>query len=93
MKNYIKSTFIIGALTLVSNMTLAYLYTGSSEIGQGNKPDNGTLNNAKSAGCAPAVRKYILEFNDVSALLEMGGFYLKTVRRVLLLTRFLKEVV
>lgn len=75
MKNYIKSTFILGAFTLLSNMSLAYLYTGSSNIGQGNnKPNNSSANgSSKSAGCAPAVRKYILEFNDVSALLEMGG--------------------
>jgi hypothetical protein len=74
MKNYIKSTFILGAFTLLSNVTMAYLDTPGSNIGQGNKNPKGTISSgAKSAGCAPAVRKYILEFNDVSALLEMGG--------------------
>lgn len=76
MKNYIKTTCIIGAFTLLANMSLAYLYTGGSNIGQqGNKPNGASANTGgpKSAGCTPAVRKYILEFNDVSALLEMGG--------------------
>src|SRR5690606_3077402 len=74
MKKYINTTFILGVFTLLSSMTMAYLDTPSSNIGQGNKNPKGTLaNGAKSAGCAPAVQKYILEFNDVSALLEMGG--------------------
>lgn len=76
MKNYIKTTCIIGAFTLLANMSLAYLYTGGSNIGQqGNKPNGASANTGgpKSAGCAPAVKKYILDFNDVSALLEMGG--------------------
>lgn len=62
---------MLGAFTLLSNMSLAYLYTGSSNDGQqGNKPKG---NETKSAACAPAIKKYILDFNDVSALLEMGG--------------------
>lgn len=73
MKNYIKSTCILGVFTLLANMSLAYLYTGSSNIGQGNKPVKSVNNGAKSAGCSPAVNRYTLDFNDVSALLQMGG--------------------
>lgn len=71
MKRIITSALLLGAFTLLSNISMAYLYTGSSNNGQqqGNKKGN----DAKSAACAPAVKKYILDFNDVSALLEMGG--------------------
>lgn len=74
MKNIIKSTLVLGAFTLLSNMSLAYLYTGSSNVQpQGNGTKAKPSNNEKGAACAPAVKKYILEFNDVSALLQMGG--------------------
>ncbi len=66
MKNYFKSTLILGAFTMLSTITLAW-NDPSTGAGKPNK------NGPKSAGCAPATQKYILEFNDVSALLEMGG--------------------
>lgn len=71
MKNYIKSTFILGAFTLLSSVSLAYYHTGESANSQGKKPANS--GGTKSAGCAPATKRYILDFNDVSALLQMGG--------------------
>lgn len=73
MKNYIKTTVIFGAFTLLANMSLAYLYTGSSNQTQGNQPHVASNGGAKSAGCTPATETFLLDFNDVSALLEMGG--------------------
>lgn len=70
MKNYITSTLILGFFTLFSSMSLAYYYTGEGSNGQGKSGKSGS---AKSAGCAPANQRYILDFNDVSALLQMGG--------------------
>lgn len=73
MKKYIRNSIVLGAITLLSNASFAYLYKGTTNIQGNDKPYVSTSNNEKSAGCAPAVKKYILEFNDVSALLEMGG--------------------
>ncbi len=76
MRNYIKTTCIIGAFTLLANISLANLFNGSSNIGQGNNPKPGasaSSGSAKSAGCIPATEIYLLEFNGVSAFLQMGG--------------------
>ena len=74
MKNYIKSIYILGAFALLTNMSLGYNIPGSN-INQGNnKPKPGAAGSMqKSAGCIPATKRYTLQFNDVSALLEMGG--------------------
>jgi hypothetical protein len=72
MKNYIKSIYILGAFALLSNMSWGYHFPGSN-LSQGNNKPSASDGTGKSAGCAPATRKYTLDFNDVSALLEMGG--------------------
>lgn len=72
MKNYIKTTLILGTFALFSNVSLSHYHKGEgSNIGQGNKPNN--TGAAKSAGCAPASQRYILDFNGVSAILEVSG--------------------
>lgn len=50
---------------------LAYLKEGvSSGL---NKPNGNSANIEKGAACAPASQRYIMRFNDVSALIENGG--------------------
>ncbi|MEZ4889092.1 MAG: T9SS type A sorting domain-containing protein [Crocinitomicaceae bacterium] len=73
MKRIIKSALVLGTFTLFSNMSLAYLYTGSSNVQPKGNDKVKPSNSEKGAACAPAVKKYILDFNDVSALLQMGG--------------------
>lgn len=73
MKNYIKSIYILGAFALLTNMSWGYNLPGSNiNQGSGNKPSASNAT-GKSAGCIPATKKYTLAFNDVSALLEIGG--------------------
>jgi len=65
----------LGATALLwSNDALSYLGPNDhSGINQGNNNGNTVSSEAKGANCAPATAKLIMEFNDVSALLEQGG--------------------
>jgi len=64
--SYIRSGMLLGCFAMFTHISLAYLV----EADQNKKTSNGE---AKSAGCSPALRRFVMDYNDVSALLEMGG--------------------
>lgn len=67
---------ILGVASLMwSNDTLAYRRldaNGGDEAG-GNQPTTGAVSQAKGANCSPATAQLIMQFNDVSVLIEQGG--------------------
>lgn len=67
MKNSKKLIFLLPLLVFVSNL-FAYNHNQGKS---GDKEKPSTVNN--KANCAPATAKLIMNFNDVSALLEAGG--------------------
>lgn len=75
MKQFIQNTLLLGIGLFLSNVSFGYLKPNDG-VGIGTAPGattNGIQNQSKAAACAPAVAKWTLEFNGVSALLEMGG--------------------
>ncbi len=77
MKQYFKTTLLLGIGLFLSNVSFGYVKPsegqGSSGLAPSNQVHAQNDNQNKAAFCAPAVRKYVLDFNGVSALLEMGG--------------------
>ena len=73
MKKYMKAICMIGFTALTGHVTLAHKWVGGSNLPEADKPATANSGTNKSAACTPAVRRYTLEFNDVEALLEMGG--------------------
>lgn len=77
MKQYLKTTLLLGIGLFLSNVSFGYLKPndgqGSSGLAPSNQSHAQNDNQNKAAFCGPAVGKWTLDFNGVSALLEMGG--------------------
>jgi len=71
----VATAVLIGIFSLISGASMAHL--GVNEQKNNSKPKNNDDGQAKSAGCIPALQRFIMDFNDVSALLEMGGLFFR----------------
>ncbi len=75
MKQFIQNAILLGVGLFLSNVSFGYLKPNEGQgIGQAPTVSHGAAQGQnKSAACAPAVARTYLDFNGVSALLEMGG--------------------
>ncbi|MFT5858118.1 MAG: hypothetical protein ACI865_000202 [Flavobacteriaceae bacterium] len=71
MKKQLLAIFIGATSLMWTNDALAYLGPNDKSVNNGGTQD--PVSQSKGANCAPATAKLIMEFNDVSALIEQGG--------------------
>jgi len=69
-ENMKKTALIFNFFVLISSFSMALPPPDMMKSTAG-KPSN--VGQPKSAGCIPAAQRFIMDFNDVSAMLEIGG--------------------